>query len=94
VLHTSSAALLGGGGEGIGDAGLRVVAAASSIAGLSGFAAQIITVCSLLHFQPHAAAHAAAPSSPPRAAAARALARPTAAKRRRRRVLTARKIEE
>ena len=76
VLHTSSAALLGGGHDGIKDIGVRVVAASSWIAGLSGFAAQILTACSLLHFQPHTTVAASpAQSSPTRGSPSRT--RPT-----------------
>jgi len=65
ALRTGSAALLGGGGGGIGDVvAVRVVAVASWIAGGAGFAAQIITACSLLHFQPIVAAPAVDAAAP------------------------------
>ena len=72
VAAAVSTALLRGRSDhgGFGDGSLaQVVAVASWIAGLSGFAAQILTACSLIHFQPHLTVDqpsAAAPSSPPR----------------------------
>jgi len=65
ILRTSSAALIRGGGAAIGETGLKLLAIASWVAGGTGFAAQIITACSLLHFVPRGAGAPASPSSSP-----------------------------